>query len=328
MNHSALRSTKRLLIKVGLTDTEADAFVRRLGQEAADGHLETEHQQAEFCERHLHEIASARDSGGLKGLRPQWADIKSVVVAAVGGAFGTGLGNGVGALFKAVAGGNGAAQPSTAKSLSEGINRWHVGWVDTITTPGFNWERVEPLIRRAAEVVEANFGDRDEKTARSLISLGQCLIGQGRYTDAMPWLERAFGIEEALHGLDHPHTAIALIHLGLLDYYQGKYAQLAPLLRRGLKSIQDSRGPDHLDTAAALYDLAVNLDAEGHHKEAVPLLRRALAIIQSLLADGEVISPFFEKWITERLSASLAAQVKRGRPAAAGHPRPALRSLG
>ncbi len=96
----AVRHTRLLLVRAGLTESEADAFLERLRKEFTRGNLQTKKDQDEFCGLHLREIASARDSG-QKGLAPQWGDLKTVILNALGSSLGTALVVATGELVKA-----------------------------------------------------------------------------------------------------------------------------------------------------------------------------------------------------------------------------------
>jgi tetratricopeptide (TPR) repeat protein len=299
----AVRHTRLLLVKAGLTEREADTFLERLHEEITLGNLRTEQDQTLFCERHLREIASTRDTG-LSSLAPHWGDLKTIIVSGLGSSLGAALWAGSGKLVEARQG-NDTARRSSAELRDEALSRWMVEWVNF--APAIDWKAHEHLLRTAAEGAEQAWGLRDERTAKLLMGLGRGLDGQGRYAESGPLLEQVCGIEKLLHGLKHPHTGIALIALGLHYYYQHQYVEATHFLRQGLSSVESGRGADHMDTAGALYNLAVALDAAGRHAEAEPLLRRSMAIMEKVSADRDVPNNY-TGLIQEQLEANARAQ--------------------
>jgi tetratricopeptide (TPR) repeat protein len=339
---AAVRRTRMLLVKAGLTESEADAWLLRMRDEFARGNLQTEQDRALFCEFLIREITAGRDQGP-GGLAPQWADVRAIVVNAIGSALGGALVLGARALFQANREETIERSLVTARAREALLSRWNVEWVhapggyDRSNTK--NWEPIERLARRALQIVEHQHGFQDERTARHLTSVGRCLDAQKRYAEAEPFLERAFAIEKALHGLENPHTGIILINLGLHDFAQGRYAQAAGLFRQGLKAVESGRGPEDIDTAGALYNLGVVLDVQGYHAEAEPLLRRALAIAEKVAPaqpSGEDYVPLYRQYmllVREQLRTNLAAQDRHAKtPSSAArrhyeghrvsHPRP------
>jgi len=294
----AVRQLRLMLIKVGLTEGEADAFLEQLREDFTHANLESEDARLRFCEQQIRKIVTSRSgvSGRLEGVQESFKAIVQGLAAAA-----------LWELIKAEYGN--VTAPQTSLALRDNfLRRWTVEWIG-FPPPGYDWKVGERVLRLALEVVERNSGFQDERTAQMLTGLGRCLDGQQRYTEALPLLERAFGIERTLHGLEHPDTGISLINLGLHDYAQRRYAEAEPLLRRGLLSVEGGRGPDHIDTGGALYDLGTDLDAQRNHVEAEPLLRRALAIVENARSSLPV-SARYAQLIQDRLRANLDAQAR------------------
>jgi tetratricopeptide (TPR) repeat protein len=153
--------------------------------------------------------------------------------------------------------------------LSQTGQRWH----DLA-----EWNRAEPLMRRALAIDEKTYGPDHPNVAIHLNNLAQLLQATNRLAEAEPLMRRALAIDEKSYGPDHPDVARDLNNLARLLQDTNRLAESEPLMRRALAIDERSYGPDHPNVASALNNLAQLLQATNRLTEAEPLMRRALAI--------------------------------------------------
>lgn len=82
-------------------------------------------------------------------------------------------------------------------------------------------DRIEPLLKTAADIYKNNFGENNPAYARVISDLGNFYRISERYTDALPLLEKALAIREKTLGVDHPQYADAQESLAILHWKNG-----------------------------------------------------------------------------------------------------------
>ena len=112
-----------------------------------------------------------------------------------------------------------------------------------------DYERAEPLLRRAVEAMEQALGPHDPDLAQSLKNLAALYYLEGDYVAAEPLLMRSLAIWERAVGSDHPYVATLLSNLAGLYQAQGRYNRAEPLLVRSLGIWETVLGPNHPDVA-------------------------------------------------------------------------------
>jgi len=145
------------------------------------------------------------------------------------------------------------------------------------------FDKAEPLFRRALSIREASLGPDHPDVAQSLNNLATLLSDTNLNSEAEPHDRRALCIMEAFFGQDHPDVATSLNNLALLLFNTNRISEAEPLFRRALSIREASLGPDHPHVATSLNNLALLLSITNRISEAEPLYQRALRIWEASL---------------------------------------------
>lgn len=145
------------------------------------------------------------------------------------------------------------------------------------------YDKAEPLLRRALAIEEAEYGPDHPEVANALNCLASLLHDMNRYQEAEPLYRLALAIDEVGLGPNHPHVSRDLNDLALLFKETDREAEAEPLYRRALTIAEETLGPYDFGVAFRLNNLAVLLHDTDRLAEAEPLLRRALAINEATL---------------------------------------------
>lgn len=140
------------------------------------------------------------------------------------------------------------------------------------------YAQAEPLIRRALQLDEANFGPNHPVVATRLNNLSTLLLDMNQMAEAELLMNRALQIDEASFGPDHTQVSIRLNNLAQLFQATNRLEEAEPLMRRALQIDEASFGPDNPSVAIRLNNLARLLQETDRQSEAEPLMRRALKI--------------------------------------------------
>ena len=167
-----------------------------------------------------------------------------------------------------------ARGPNDATVLNNLAVSWHAAG---------DYDKAEPLCRRALAIDEKTLGPEHPDVARDLNNLALLLDAKGDYAGAEPLYWRALAIHEKALGPEHPDVARDLNNLAGVLQAKGDYAGAEPLYRRALAINEKTLGPEHPDVARDLNNLAGVLQAKGDYVGAEPLCRRALAINEKAL---------------------------------------------
>jgi len=196
-SHFAIRHTRMLLIKIGLSEEEADAFLDRLSEEFSEGLIDDERTRFAFIEREIAQLAKNERSKTTNVAR-----MRDAICAIVLGAAGSALWD----LLKAEFGNR---QPVDSAKCPES---WSGNLLIECAVPETleGWHKGEALFRRALELRERRYGTLDMRTAISADSLGMCLDEQGRHREAEKMRRKALWIAEKVGGPVHASTGAAL----------------------------------------------------------------------------------------------------------------------
>ncbi|WP_306535224.1 tetratricopeptide repeat protein [Geobacter sp.] len=140
------------------------------------------------------------------------------------------------------------------------------------------WQRAEPLMRRALAIFQQSLDPDHPDFTRSLNNLAQLLKATNRPEEAEPLYRLALVISEQNLGPEHPDFARNLNNLAQLLRATNRLAEAEPLMRRALAISEQSLGPEHPDVAIRLNNLALLLQNTNRLAEAEPLIRQALTI--------------------------------------------------
>jgi tetratricopeptide (TPR) repeat protein len=136
----------------------------------------------------------------------------------------------------------------------------------------------EPLMRRALDIDEVNYGKNDPNVAIYLNNLAQLLHVTNRISEAEPLMRRALAMQEENYGEDDPRVAICLSNLAELLKDTNRLNEAESLMRRAMAIQEANYGKDDPTVALCLNNLAQLLCDTNRLREAEPLMRRALTI--------------------------------------------------
>jgi len=159
-----------------------------------------------------------------------------------------------------------------------------------------DYDKAEPLLKRALEIDEKALGTDHPSVARDLNNLGLLYKALGDYDKAEPLYERALEIDEKVLGPDHPNVAIRLNNLGSLYNNLGDYDKAEPLYKRALEINEKALGPDHPSTVlcrnnlngfSQRHGLRTWTDITGKFSREAHFVSLSDGVVEILLATGE-----------------------------------------
>jgi tetratricopeptide (TPR) repeat protein len=149
------------------------------------------------------------------------------------------------------------------------------------------FEKAEPLLKRALEINEKNFGQFHDEVAESVEALGAFYLNRGDNEQGASQFERMVTIREKVKGPEHLDVAHDLNNLAVAYFGINKLPEAEKSLKRALSIIEKSSGLESprlaftLNTFASLYVIKGNLlEAEGVLKRSIAVLRKAIETSQ------------------------------------------------
>lgn len=273
-----VRQVRMVLIKVGLTEDEADAFVARLDKEFTEGRFATQEERQKFIERELTKINET-----LEKIPPRAEAIITGVVVGLG----TGLVAGVASIpvFDAIkdALGKASLQPAPARvqvqvpEVAEFIQMEWAGIV--LPREAFLLEPLERVRYRRQEL----YGTFDRRVPLYLDAIGMGLDYSGRHREAEQYRHHAIVLSRAIFGSAHESTAAAYGNAGLTLFHRRKFRKSTEYLARAVTISIEHLGTQHPTTAGAIYNLWHCLNEQGllHHLKMPSQFVSALPEIRS-----------------------------------------------
>jgi tetratricopeptide (TPR) repeat protein len=153
------------------------------------------------------------------------------------------------------------------------------------------WQKSEPLLRRALAIDEKSYGPDHPKVAVRLNNLAVLLWSTNQLAESELLVRHALAINEQSYGPVHPNVATNLNNLALLLKATNRPEEADTLMRRAVDIFEKAYGKDHPDVAASMSNLATFLQDRNLPTEAEPLLRRALAIdVKSYGPDHPIVA--------------------------------------
>jgi tetratricopeptide (TPR) repeat protein len=141
------------------------------------------------------------------------------------------------------------------------------------------YEKAEPIFKRAIAMCEKSRGKNHSSTAGSLVDMGILYKNQGKLTEAEESLKRALDIQEKGFEVDSPVVLQTLYKLSAVYQQDRKYNQASSLYETFLPRLVKRYGEKHPYVADVLENWAAVLDDSPEHKEKVKqLLARAKKI--------------------------------------------------
>ncbi len=130
-------------------------------------------------------------------------------------------------------------------------------------------EEAQRLDERAAALFEPVVGEGVD-LAMALNNLGEVLLDEGAFDQALPRFQRAVAIKERARGLGDGLVASSLTGLGVTLAWLGRFDEAAPAIQRSLAILEKTAGPTHPDFAAALSGAATVARLRGDCSGATP----------------------------------------------------------
>ena len=141
-----------------------------------------------------------------------------------------------------------------------------------------DYQKGEPLLRRALAIDKANFGENHPKVSIRLNNLARMLQATNRFTEAEILMRQMVENLVVTYGNEHPNIASALNNLATLLLATNRFEEAEPLMRRALAIDEESFGENHPNVATDLLNLAALLQGTNRLEEAEPMIRRAHSI--------------------------------------------------
>ncbi len=181
-----------------------------------------------------------------------------------------------------------SAQDKARKLLGDSHPR--VGQLSTSVAHAYlaleRFEEAEAEYRHGLRMLELNVGSDAEPVGHPLYNLGNLLVGQKRYEDALPLLDRAISVWRHHHGDDDPLLVNAYWSRGQARLEMGQPKEAAVDLERALTLMPEQTPPDQ--EGSLLYRL-VQAHTSSDLDRARVLVKRALGL---KLTDETLIGEF------------------------------------
>jgi tetratricopeptide (TPR) repeat protein len=158
-----------------------------------------------------------------------------------------------------------------------------LGYLASVYSRLDDFALAQSMAEQSLALKEQFLGPHHSNVAVGLMTVAECLRGQGKVSEAVPLQERALAIDERVFGPKHPNVAVALSNLGDLYLQLGDLARAKAVEERALAVREQSLGPQHLDVANSVHGLANIAKQAGDLAQAKALYERALSIYQTQL---------------------------------------------
>ena len=145
------------------------------------------------------------------------------------------------------------------------------------------YDRGEPLLRRALEAIEQRFGADSIRVSNPLLSLGIIARERGQYARALEYLERAYAVRERALGQEHRETASLLITIGNVHNASGDYEEALGIYAKARDVLEATAGPYHSLTLLTLVGAARSYAALGDGPRAVEYQKRADDVLEKTI---------------------------------------------
>jgi tetratricopeptide (TPR) repeat protein len=252
--HIAVRHTRLLLVKAGLTEDEADRLINRLTTELISGTLDGKSERLAFIEQELARLEDAQHRGS-KGP----GDLRNLIISIVGGVGGTYLTR---AIDKLTNNTSSEILPPSSTLDREHAEIIRIEWAGSkLSCPAY--ESMMPALRHALQYHERQVGTIDKTTAVYLDGIGMFLDQQGRHCEAARSRRQAVKISQKLNGPDHESTAAALSNFGMCLFAQRRYRESDECLVKAFRILSARFGTNHITTACSMYNIYFSLYRQG-----------------------------------------------------------------
>lgn len=151
-----------------------------------------------------------------------------------------------------------------------------------------DFDRAEPLFRRAIEVKKKVLGPNNLGLADDMIVLAAEYRNRNRFVEADDLIQQAFAIQEKTYGPDDPRLADLLENVAGDYSYQKEYARAESYYEKALARREKNLGSDSLDLIPHLEKRADYYFAWGRLTEANAFCNRALEICVKAYGENDV----------------------------------------
>lgn len=134
--------------------------------------------------------------------------------------------------------------------------------------------------REANNIFRVTLPDSHPDRATSDYLLGDLLIRQGHYTEALPLITSALKVQEALYSHDNIVVANSIDTLSLVQMGLGQFDDAEQSAREALRITEKALGADNINTAYSRSALSDLLIKRRKYKEAEAEARKAMAILE------------------------------------------------
>lgn len=110
------------------------------------------------------------------------------------------------------------------------------------------WEDAEPLLARALDMFEAEFGTDDGRTQLVRMNYAFALRGQGRLDEARAAMERLLAIQHDFYDHANWRVAYTLAHLASISSDQGHYDEAVNFWQQAVDGMHEAVAEDHPQT--------------------------------------------------------------------------------
>ena len=193
-----------------------------------------------------------------------------------------------------------------------------------------DYERAEPLMRRALAQLQETLGPNDSEVAQTMKNLAALYYLQGDRQEAEELLKQSLAILEEVHGPNHAFVATVLSNLAGLYQAENRYQDAEPLLTRSLAIWERLLGTDHPDVARSRELLAQLREAQGGDQTVETAASEPRSLTPLAAADSEANAGEGDDNNDEIARAVDAVEelTRRSKAEAGGVPVPALNPIG
>jgi non-specific serine/threonine protein kinase/serine/threonine-protein kinase len=133
-------------------------------------------------------------------------------------------------------------------------------------------------LQRALGIFQSMPGKGDQGVSWCLNDLGQMMIDEEKYDEALKSCREALILKEKILGPEDPDVAIGLNNVGWTLLFLGRYAEARPLLMRSVEISERHFGPEHAFNSMGLQSLGECLRLLGENAAARDTLERAVQL--------------------------------------------------